>query len=68
MNGDESREEGSSSCCLKRHCLSRVSKIVARFVERSEVELLSEMMPFIIAAQRISVWGKPGEVYDAEFT
>ena len=68
MNGDESREEGSSSCCLKRHGLSRVSKIVARFVERSEVELLSEMMPFIIAAQRISVWGKPGEVYDAELT
>ena len=26
------------------------------------------MMPFIIAAQRISVWGKPGEVYDAELT
>ena len=68
MNGDESREEGSSSCCLKRHGLSRVSKFVARFVERSEVELLSEMMPFIIAAQRISVWGKPGEVYDAELT
>ena len=68
MNGDESREEGSSSCCLKRHGLSRVSKIVARFVERSEVEPLSEMMPFIIAAQRISVWGKPGEVYDAELT
>ena len=68
MNGDESREEGSSSCCLKRHGLSRVSKIVARFVERSEVELLSEMMPFIIAAQRISVWGKPGEVCDAELT
>ena len=68
MNGDESREEGSSSCCLKRHGLSRVSKIVARFVERSEVKLLSEMMPFIIAAQRISVWGKPGEVYDAELT
>ena len=69
MNGDESREEGSSSCCLKRHGLSRVSKIVARFVERSEVELLSEMMSFIIAAQRISQnWGKPGEVYDAELT
>ena len=68
MNGDESSEESSSSCCLKRHGLSRVSKIVARFVERSEVELLSEMMPFIIAAQRISVWGKPGEVYNAELT
>ena len=68
MNGDESSEESSSSCCSKRHGLSRVSKIVARFVERSEVELLSEMMPFIIAAQRISVWGKPGEVYDAELT
>ena len=68
MNGDESSEESSSSCCLKRHGLSRVSKIVARFVERSEVKLLSEMMPFIIAAQRISVWGKPGEVYDAELT
>ena len=68
MNGDESSEESSSSCCLKRHGLSRVSKIVARFVDRSEVELLSEMMPFIIAPQRISVWGKPGEVFNAELT
>ena len=68
MNGDESSEESSSSCCSKRHGLSRVSKIVSRFVDRSEVELLSEMMPFIIAPQRISVWGKPGEVFNAELT
>ena len=62
MNGDESSEESSSCCYLKRHGLSRVCKIVARFVDRSEVELLSEMMPFIISPRRISVWGKPGEV------
>ena len=68
MNGDESSEKSISCCCLKRHGLSRVSKIVAQSVDRSEVELLSEMMPFIIAPQRISVWGKPGEVFNAELT
>ena len=68
MNGDESSEKSISSCCLKRHGLSRVSKIVAQSVDRSEVELLSEMMPFIIAPKRISVWGKPGEVVNAELT
>ena len=68
MNGDESSEKSISCCCLKRHGLSRVSKIVAQSVDRSEVELLSEMMPFIIAPKRISVWGKPGEVVNAELT
>ena len=68
MNGDESSEESSSSCCSKRHGLSRVRVIDAWKVNRSEVELLIEMMPFITAPHRIDVLGKRGEVYDAELT
>ena len=61
-------EESSSSCCLKRHGLSRVRRIDARNVNRSDVEQLIEMMPFITAPHVISVVGKPGEVFDAEVT
>ena len=69
MNGDESSEESSSSCCSKRrHGLSRVWQIVADDVNRSEVELISEMMQFITAPHEIYVWGKYGEVFDAEVT
>ena len=68
MNGDESSEESSSSCCSKRHGLSRVRRIVAHDVNRSVVEQLSQMMPFITAPQRIDVYGERGEVYDAEVT
>ena len=69
MNGDESSEESSSSCCSKRHGLSRVRRIQAAFVNRSEVEQLIEMMPFITAPHEILVWGKLyGEVFDAEVT
>ena len=68
MNGDESSEESSSSCCSKRHGLSRVRRIDALFVNRSEVELMSEMMPFITAPHKIWVMGTYGEVYDAEST
>ena len=68
MNGDESSEESSSSCCSKRHGLSRARGIVAYDVNRSDVELLIEMMPFITVPHRILVWGKDGEVFDAELT
>ena len=68
MNGDESSEESSSSCCSKRHGLFRVRWIVAFDVNRSEVELMSEMMPFITAPHEIWVWGEDGEVFDAELT
>ena len=68
MNGDESSEESSSSCCLKRHGLSRVRRIEAHQVNRSEVELLIEIMPFITAPHEILVWGERGEVFDAEVT
>ena len=68
MNGDESSEESSSSCCSKRHGLSRVRRIEAEWVNRSEVEQLIEMMPFITAPHVIGVWGKHGEVFDAEVT
>ena len=68
MNGDESSEQSSSSCCSKRHGLSRVRRIVAVGVNRSVVELMSEMMPFITAPHEIVVWGKYGEVFDAEIT
>ena len=68
MNGDESSEESSSSCCSKRHGLSRVWRIEADDVNRSDVELMSEMMPFITAPHEIWVWGKYGEVLDAEVT
>ena len=68
MNGDESSEESSSSCCSKRHGLSRVRRIEAGFVNRSEVEQLIEMMPFITAPHVIGVWGEYGEVLDAELT
>ena len=68
MNGDESSEESSSSCCSKRHGLSRVWRIKADEVNRSEVELMIEMMPFITAPHKVWVWGKDGEVFDAEVT
>ena len=68
MNGDESSEESSSSCCSKRHGLSRVRRIVAWSVNRSEVEQLIEMMPFITAPHWIWVGGERGEVFDAEVT
>ena len=68
MNGDESSEESSSSCCSKRHGLSRVRRIRAWHVNRSEVEQLIEMMPFITAPHDILVWGEDGEVFDAELT
>ena len=68
MNGDESSEESSSSCCSKRHGLSRVRRIDAVFVNRSEVELMSEMMPFITAPHEILVVGEHGEVLDSEVT
>ena len=67
MNGDESSEESSSSCCSKRHGLSRVRRI-DWWVNRSEVEQLIEMMPFITAPHVIEVMGEYGEVYDAELT
>ena len=69
MNSDESSEESSSSCCSKRHGLSRVRRIKAQWVNRSEVEQLSEIMPFITAPHEIWVWGELfGEVFDAEVT
>ena len=68
MNGDESSEESSSSCCSKRHGLSRVRRIEAWNVNRSDVEQLIEMMPFITAPHWIDVSGRPGEVFDAEVT
>ena len=68
MNGDESSEESSSSCCSKRHGLSRVRRIEAWDVNRSEVEQLIEMMPFITAPHEIEVGGEDGEVFDAEVT
>ena len=68
MNGDESSEESSSSCCSKRHGLSRVRRIQAWNVNRSEVEQLIEMMPFITAPHVILVVARLGEVFDAEVT
>ena len=68
MNGDESSEESSSSCCSKRHGLSRVWSLDARWLNRSDVEQLIEMMPFITAPHEIEVWGEDGEVFDAEVT
>ena len=69
MNGDESSEESSSSCCSKRHGLSRVRTIRAFWLNRSDVEQLIEMMPFITAPHEIWVWGNVlGEVFDAEVT
>ena len=68
MNGDESSEESSSSCCSKRHGLSRVRWIEAWDVNRSEVELMSQIMQFITAPHVIWVSGRHGEVYDAEVT
>ena len=68
MNSGELSEERSSSCWSKRHGLSRVWRIEAVDVDRSEVKQLSEMMPFIAAPHEIWVWGKHGEVLDAELT
>ena len=68
MNGDESSEESSISCCSKRHGLSRVWMIQAEYVNRSKVELMSQMMPFITAPHVIRVRGEHVEVFDAEVT
>ena len=68
MNGDESSEESSSSCCSKRHGLSRVWRIQAWYVNRSEVEQLIEMMPFITAPREVYVFGERGKVFDAGVT
>ncbi|CAH3158749.1 unnamed protein product, partial [Porites evermanni] len=68
MKGDESSEESSSSCCSKRHGLSRVQRIDAWNVNRSEVELMSQMMPFITAPHCIGIGGEDVEVFDAELT
>ena len=68
MNGDESSEESSSSCCSKRHGLSRVGWIEARNVNRSEVELMIAMRPFITAPHEILVRDEYSEVLDAEVT
>ena len=68
MNGDESSEESSSSCCSKRHGLSRLRRIYAGAVNRSDVEQLIEIIPFITAPHVIEVWGEDGEVFDAEVT
>ena len=68
MNGDESSEESSSSCCSKRHGLSRVWMIKAWNVNRSGMEQMSQIMPFITAPHLIKVWGEHGEVFDAEVT
>ena len=48
--------------------LSRVRRIGAFHLNRSEVEQLIEMMPFITAPHEIWVLGKYGEVFDAEVT
>ena len=66
VNPEESTED--SNCSSKYHALSRVRKIETLGVDGSEVEQLSELMPFVTAPQIIGVWGEPGEVYDAEVT
>ena len=68
MNGDEPSEESSSSCCSKRHGLSRVWRIQAWYVNRSEVEQLIEMMPFFTAPREVYVFGERGKVFDAGVT
>ena len=68
MNGDDSSEESSSSCCSNRHGLSRVRRIYAWNVNRSDEEQLIEIMPFITAPHEIWVEGQPGKVFDAEVT
>ena len=70
MNAVESSAESGGSRCSKRHGLSRVWWIEAVYVDRSDVKLLSEVMPFITAPHWIEVWGKleGGEVLDAELT
>ena len=69
MNGDESSEESSSSCCSKRrHGLSRVRRIQADDVNRSDVELMSQMMQLITAPHEINVWAEYRGVFDAEVT
>ena len=67
VNADKSSEESSSSNS-KRHGLSRVREIDAWYVDRSDVELLSGMMAFITAPHGIVIYGRKGEVYDAEVT
>ncbi|CAH3172277.1 unnamed protein product [Porites lobata] len=68
MSGDESSEEGSGSCCSKRHGLYRVWSINAIGMKRSDMEQLIEIMPFITAPHWIYIWGHPGEVFDGEVT
>ena len=60
----------ASRCCIakfsKCHVLFRVREIDSWHVDQSDVELLSEMMPFITTPHSIRVRGKYCEVFNSE--
>ena len=59
------KDSDSTSCSA--HCLSMVSYIFALDVDRSEMEVLTDVIPLVIAPRRIWVYGKTDEC-DAQLT
>ena len=57
------KDSDSTSCSA--HCLSMVWDIDAS-VDRSEMEVLTDVIPLVIAPRWIWVWGKTDEWFDAQ--
>ena len=60
------KDSDSTSCSA--HCLSMVWDISAYDVDRSEMEVLSDVIPLVIAPREIWVHGKTFEWFDAQLT
>ena len=60
------KDSDSTSCSA--HCLSMVWDIIAVDVDRSEIEVLTDVIPLVIAPRVILVYGKTDECSDAQLT
>ena len=60
------KDSDSTSCSA--HCLSMVWGISALLVDRSEMEVLTDVIPLVIAPRWIRVYGKTREWFDAQLT
>ena len=77
--GDHANERDSDTAsCLTEdtdsttgptpHCLSRVTEIGIFDIERQEMKVLVEVLPFVTSPRVISIYGKVGEAKDAQLT
>ena len=60
------KDSDSTSCSA--HCLSMVRDINALYVDRSEMEVLTDVIPLVIAPREIWVVGKTDDECDAQLT